>query len=392
MKRTEIDYWITSMLETYNNVSDLNITVGKPLQVETVGQLVPVTVEPPVRQITPFQAEVFALNLIGGNKRLLDDLVKQGSCDLSYWLGQKARFRVNVFSQKTNLSTVLRKLETKIPTIGQMHLPKLFYKMSEERNGIILVTGATGSGKSTSLAALLDKINDEKPVHVVTLEDPIEYVHEHRKATFNQRELGNDFDAFSSGLRAALRQAPKVILVGEMRDRETMEIGLSAAETGHLVLSTLHTVDAGQTINRILGMFDQEEQAQIRNRLIDTIRWIVCQRLMPKEGGGRVAAFEIMGMNLRVRELIMHGETEDKTFYDVIADSKAMGWQTFDQHILDLYEEGLISEETAMSYCTRKTAVNRGLDRIKAARGESTTGITGLSMDKKKEEKRRSGF
>lgn len=392
MKRTEIDYWITSMLETYNNVSDLNITVGKPLQVETVGQLVPVTVEPPVRQITPFQAEVFALNLVGGNKRLLDDLVKQGSCDLSYWLGQKARFRVNVFSQKTNLSTVLRKLETKIPTIGQMHLPKLFYKMSEERNGIILVTGATGSGKSTSLAALLDKINDEKPVHVVTLEDPIEYVHEHRKATFNQRELGNDFDSFSSGLRAALRQAPKVILVGEMRDRETMEIGLSAAETGHLVLSTLHTVDAGQTINRILGMFDQEEQAQIRNRLIDTIRWIVCQRLMPKEGGGRVAAFEIMGMNLRVRELIMHGETEDKTFYEVIADSKALGWQTFDQHILDLYEEGLISEETAMSYCTRKTAVNRGLDRIKAARGESTTGITGLSMDKKKEEKRRSGF
>ncbi|PKN50278.1 MAG: twitching motility protein, partial [Deltaproteobacteria bacterium HGW-Deltaproteobacteria-16] len=274
MKQTEIDYWITSMLETYGNVSDLNITVGKPLQVETSGQLVPVTVEPEVPSLTPFQAEVFALNLIGGNKRLLDDLVKHGSCDLSYWLGQKARFRVNVFSQKTNLSTVLRKLEMQIPTISQLNLPKLFYNMAGERNGIILVTGATGSGKSTSLAALLDKINDEKPVHIVTLEDPIEYVHQHKMATFNQRELGNDFDSFASGLRAALRQAPKVILVGEMRDRETMEIGLSAAETGHLVLSTLHTVDAGQTINRILGMFEQEEQAQVRNRLVDTIRWI----------------------------------------------------------------------------------------------------------------------
>jgi len=392
MKQTEIDYWITSMLETYGNVSDLNITVGKPLQVETSGQLVPVPVEPPVEALSPFQAEVFALNLIGGNKRLLDDLVKHGSCDLSYWLGQKARFRVNVFSQKTNLSTVLRKLEMKIPTITQLNLPKLFYNMAGERNGIILVTGATGSGKSTSLAALLDKINDEKPVHIVTLEDPIEYVHQHKMATFNQRELGNDFDSFASGLRAALRQAPKVILVGEMRDRETMEIGLSAAETGHLVLSTLHTVDAGQTINRILGMFEQEEQAQVRNRLVDTIRWIVCQRLLPKVGGGRVAAFEIMGMSLRVRELIMTGETEDKTFYDVIADAKALGWQTFDQHILELYEDGLITEETAASYCTRKTAVNRGLDSIKSARGESTTGITGLAMDEKKEEKRRSGF
>jgi len=392
MKQTEIDYWITSMLETYGNVSDLNITVGKPLQVETSGQLVPVPVEPPVPALTPFQAEVFALNLIGGNKRLLDDLVKHGSCDLSYWLGQKARFRVNVFSQKTNLSTVLRKLEMKIPTISQLNLPPLFHNMAGERNGIILVTGATGSGKSTSLAALLDKINDEKPVHIVTLEDPIEYVHQHKMATFNQRELGNDFDSFASGLRAALRQAPKVILVGEMRDRETMEIGLSAAETGHLVLSTLHTVDAGQTINRILGMFEQEEQAQVRNRLVDTIRWIVCQRLLPKVGGGRVAAFEIMGMSLRVRELIMNGETEDKTYYDIIADAKALGWQTFDQHILELYEAGLITEETAASYCTRKTAVNRGLDSIKSARGESTTGITGLGMDVKQEEKRRSGF
>jgi twitching motility protein PilT len=192
--------------------------------------------------------------------------------------------------------------------------------------------------------------------------------------------MGNDFDTFAHGLRAALRQAPKVILVGEMRDRETMEIGLSAAETGHLVMSTLHTVDAGQTINRILGFFEQEEQPQIRNRLIDTIRYVVCQRLLPKEGGDRVAAFEIMGNNLRVKDLILNGETEDKTFYDVIEDASALGMQTFDQHILQLYEHGLISEDTAKIYGSRKSAINRGLDKIKAARGESTSEISDLKM------------
>jgi twitching motility protein PilT len=274
-------------------------------------------------------------------------------------------------------------MESTIPTIQSLNLPETFNKMTSEINGFILVTGATGSGKSTTLAALCDKINKEKMVHVVTLEDPIEFVHQHKKCTFNQRELGNDFDSFANGLRAALRQAPKVILVGEMRDRETMDIGLSAAETGHLVMSTLHTVDSGQTINRILGFFEQEEQPQIRSRLIDIIRYVVCQRLLPKEGGDRVAAFEIMANNLRVRDLILNGESEDKTFYDIISDGTALGMQTFDQHILELYENGLISEETAMVYASRKSAIGRGLDRIKAARGESTTGITGLAMKKK---------
>lgn len=385
MKEAEIDYWITTMLETYGSVSDLNVTVGRPLQVETSGRLTPVPVNPPVEELTPFQTEVFALNLIRGDKRLLNDLIEHGSCDLSHTLEGRARFRVNVFSQKGNLTTVLRQLATSIPTISQLKLPDTFNRMTIERTGFILITGSTGSGKSTTLAALLDKFNDERPEHIVTLEDPIEFVHPHKQATFNQRELGNDFDEFSSGLRAALRQAPKIILVGEMRDRTTMEIGMSAAETGHLVLSTLHTVDAGQTINRILGMFEQEEQIQVRNRLVDTIRWIVCQRLLPKVGGGRVAALEIMGMNLRVRDLIMNGEQEDKTFYDVIADSRALGWQTFDQHILDLYEEGQITEDTAMAYCTRRSAINRGMDKIKAAKGEETTKIKGLSMEEGEE-------
>lgn len=380
MKQPEIDYWITSMLESHSNVSDLNITVGKPLQVEASGKMTPVAVTPPVNELTPFQTEVLALNLINNDKRLLTDLVKSGSCDLSYWLGRKARFRVNIFTQQGHYSTVLRKLETTIPTLTSLNLPKVFNKMSEEINGFVLVTGATGSGKSTTLAALLNRINEEKAVHVVTLEDPVEFVHPHRKATFNQRELGNDFDSFANGLRAALRQAPKVILVGEMRDRETMEIGLGAAETGHLVLSTLHTVDAGQTINRILGMFEQEEQPQIRNRLVDTIRWIVCQRLLPKIGGGRAAAMEIMANNLRVRDLIVNGETEDKTFYDIIEAGSPQGMQTFDQCILQLFEQGVVTEETALAYCSRRSAMGRGLDQIKSARGESTTDIAGLSM------------
>ena len=383
MKLPEVNYWITNMLESYQRVSDLNFTVGKPLQVETGGQLAPINVSPEINELTPFQTEVAALNLIQGNKRLLDDLAIHGSCDLSHALGNKARFRVNVFTQQGHLSIVMRKMENTIPTIQSLNLPDVFNKMTKEINGFILVTGATGSGKTTTLAALCDKINKEKMVHVVTLEDPIEFIHPHKQCTFNQRELGNDFDSFANGLRAALRQAPKVILVGEMRDRETMEIGLSAAETGHLVMSTLHTVDSGQTINRILGFFDQEEQPQIRNRLIDTVRYVVCQRLLPKEGGDRVAAFEIMSNSLRVRDLIINGETEDKTFYDIIEDGSALGMQTFDQHILELYEHGLISEETAKVYASRKSAIGRGLDKIKAARGESTSGITGLGMKKK---------
>jgi twitching motility protein PilT len=275
----------------------------------------------------------------------------------------------------------MRQLATRVPTIEEMRLPPAFRKMTEERNGIILVTGATGSGKSTSLAAVLNEINEKKSVHVVTLEDPVEYVHSQKKATFNQRELGQDFDTFATGLRAALRQAPKVILVGEMRDRETVEIGLSAAETGHLVLSTLHTVDAGQTINRIIGMFDREEEKQIRIRLTDTVRWIACQRLLPKVGGGRVAAFEIMGSNLRVKDSILNGESEGKTFYEIIEQGQPFGMMTFDQCVADLYKEELITEDTAMSFASRKAVVGRAVDAIKQSRGEKTTDIEGLSLD-----------
>ena len=381
MRKQQIDHILGAMLESYENVSDLNITVDKPFQVESSGELKPVSLKPPVDRLTPFQAEIFALNMLNNDRRLTKTLLTEGSCDLSYQLAGKARFRVNVFSQKGYYSVVMRQLATRVPTIEEMKLPQAFYKMTEVLNGIILVTGATGSGKTTSLAAFLNEVNEKRSAHVVTLEDPVEYVHSQKTATFNQRELGTDFDEFSSGLRAALRQAPKIILVGEMRDRETVEIALSAAETGHLVLSTLHTVDAGQTINRVIGMFDTVEEKQVRIRLSDTIRWIVCQRLMPKIQGDRLAAFEILGTNMRVKDLILHGETEENTFYDIMENSQAFGMMTFDQCIGDHYKNGLITEETALGYASHKAVVGREIDSIKAAKGEKTTAIEGLEVD-----------
>jgi len=382
MRKQEIDYILGKMLDAHKNVSDLNITVGKSFQVESSGQLTGVEMDPPFLNLTPFQTEIFALNLINQDRRLTEILLSQGSCDSSYELPGKARFRVNIFSQRGNYSIILRKLETRIPTFQEMNLPEAFHKMAEEKNGIIFVTGATGSGKTTSLAALLNDINEKKSVHIVTLEDPVEYSHPHKMSTFNQREMGNDFDTFASGLRAALRQAPKVILVGEMRDRETVEIGLSAAETGHLVLSTLHTVDAGQTINRVLGMFSSEEETQVRIRLSDTVRWIVCQRLLPKEGGGRVAAFEIMGSNLRVKDTILHGESEGKTYYEIIQAGKAFGMITFDDYIIELFSQGKISEETAKAYASNKGIVGRGIDSVKSSKGQATTDLGKLEVDK----------
>ncbi len=381
MNRQDVDNILTNMLESYDNVSDLNITVDKPFQVEASGQLMPVELSPPVDRLTPFQAEVFALNLIGSDRRLAKALLTQGSCDLSYQLAGKARFRVNIFSQKGYYSTVMRQLATRVPTIEELKLPSAFRKMPLERNGIILVTGATGNGKSTSLAAILNEINENQSVHVITLEDPVEFVHSQKKSTFNQREMGTDFDTFASGLRSALRQAPKVILVGEMRDKETVEIGLAAAETGHLVFSTVHTMDAGQTVNRLIGMFEQDEERQIRVRLADTMKWIVCQRLMPKVGGGRIAAFEILGSNLRVKEVILNGESEGKTFYEIIEQGSAFGMMTFDQCIAELFEKGHIMEETAISYASRRSSVGRAIDTIKAARGEKTSSIEDLALD-----------
>jgi twitching motility protein PilT len=308
-------------------------------------------------------------------------LLEHGSTDISYSLGNRARFRVNIFSGRGTYSIVMRRLPTRIPSISDLHLPSSLRDIAQEQNGLVLLTGATGTGKSSTLAALLRQINETREVHVVTLEDPVEFLHPQQKATFNQRELGADFDTFANGLRAALRQAPKVILVGEMRDRESLEIALHAGETGHLVLSTLHTVDAGQTINRIIGMFEHSEEQLTRIRLASLLRWCVSQRLLPKVGGGRIAVAEILYTNLRVQEAIMHGETEGKTFYEIIDAGVALGMQTFDRAILQAFENGLITEQTAMAYASQRSIVRRGIDNVKSARGERTSDVEGLALD-----------
>jgi twitching motility protein PilT len=382
MRKADVDYILRCMIESHENVSDMNFTVAKPPQVETTGELTPVVVDTRWDKLTPFQTETLALHLMQGDRRLSQLLISQGSCDCSYALLGKARFRVNVFQQRNAYSIVLRKLSTQILTIDDLKLPPVFHRMSQEKNGLILVTGATGSGKSTTLASLIDEMNQTKAVHIVTLEDPIEFIHNHKKATLNQRELGNDFDTFANGLRSALRQAPKVILVGEMRDRETVEIALSAAETGHLVLSTLHTVDAGQTINRILGMYDKDEEKLVRIRLADTLRWIVSQRLLPKVSGGRAAALEVMGTSLRVKESVLNGESEGKTFYEIIEAAEPFGMQTFDQSIIKLFQGGLITEDTALAYASRKSVTRRGIDDIKKKQGLVISDIDELRLDK----------
>ncbi|MCU0770616.1 MAG: PilT/PilU family type 4a pilus ATPase [Verrucomicrobia bacterium] len=380
MRHPELDHVLTTMLQSQKEVSDLLFTVDKELQVESFGDLKPVELDVPIGHLTPFQTETIALNLIGDNPWHLQDLIRRGSCDSAYTLGDLARFRVNVFSQRGNHSIVLRKLNTEIPTLESLTFPDIFHQIAKEKTGLILVTGATGSGKTTTLAAVLNEINKSRPVHIVTLEDPVEYVHTHKVATFNQRELGTDFDTYTNGLRAALRQAPKVILVGEMRDCETIKIAMSAAETGHLVLSTLHTTNAGQTINRILGMFETEEQEQIRARLADSLRWIVSQRLAPRVGGGRHALLEIMGSNLRVQESIRLGEAEGKSFYEITEASYPFGWRTFDHACLESYEQGRITEDVALLYATKRDVVNRGIDKVRKSRGEVTTSLGELRM------------
>ena len=378
----EVDSLLNFILDHHPNISDINVSVGKPIQVEVDGELIPVNFPTSIRQLTPYQTEIFALQLLRKDRRATRLLLEEGSTDISYAVADRARFRVNIFSGRGTYAVVMRRLATHIPSVEELHLPLILGEMGMEKNGLVLVTGATGTGKSSTLAAVLRKVNETRSVHVVTLEDPIEFAHEHIRATFNQRELGLDFDTFDNGLRAALRQAPKVILVGEMRDRATVEIALHAAETGHLVMSTLHTIDAGQTINRIVGMFDHSEEQLIRLRLAAMLRWVVSQRLLPKVGGGRIAALEIMRQNLRVQESILHGEAEGKMFYEIIDAGVSLSMQTFDTSILNLYESGLITEETAIAYASQRSVVLRGIDRIKNARGEKTTDVEGLALDK----------
>lgn len=382
MRQPELDAILGAMLDTHPGISDLIFSVGRPLQVESFGELKEAVIaNPAIRKLSHYQTEQIALTLIGNQRHLLRDLVNRGACDCSYSLQDRARFRVNIFRQRGNFAIIMRKGASDMPTLNSLGLTPIFKDMAKEKNGLILVTGATGSGKTTTLSAILNEINETMAVHVVTLEDPIEYIHQHKKATFNQRELGADFDAFPNGLRSALRQAPKVILVGEMRDRATVEIALTAAETGHLVLSTIHTINAGQSINRILGMFELAEETQLRLRLSETLRYVVSQRLAPKVGGGRLLINEIMGSNLRTREAIALGETDGRSFYDIIEANATFGWTTFDQSLSRAYQAGLITEETADLYATNKAKMTRYIDGVKKQRGLNDDTTTGLKLD-----------
>src|SRR5678816_704421 len=381
MRRAELDSILVDMLETHDGISDLNFTVGRPFQVESYGELKAANIQPSIAGLTPYQTEQIALHVIGGDVRLLRELLHRGACDCSYGMDDRTRFRVNIFKQRGHFAVVMRKMQSEMPSIASLGLQPIFHDMCREKNGLILVTGATGSGKSTTLSAMLNEINERLSVHVVTLEDPIEFIHVHNLATFNQRELGSDFESYPSGLRSALRQAPKVILVGEMRDRETVEIALTAAETGHLVLSTIHTINAGQSINRILGMFAREEEGQLRIRLADTLRWIVSQRLVPRLSGGRVLVNEIMGTNLRVRETINLGEGDARSFYDIVEANATFGWTTFDQSLGRAYANGEISAETADLYASNKARMTRYIDDINKRRGLVEEKSPGLKLD-----------
>jgi twitching motility protein PilT len=360
-----LDEVISTMVNSAEGVSDLLFVVGRPPQVEVYGKLRGVEVEGLIPTLQPQHVEAISLKLMGSNERLASDLKSFGSCDTSYAVPNLARFRVNIFKNNGNHAIVMRKLSTQIPSCESLKLPPVFKEIIKEKTGIIFVTGATGSGKTTTLAAMLNEINQQSEYHMVTLEDPIEFLHPHIKATFSQRELGKDFSDFAVGLRAALRQAPKVILVGEIRDRETMEIALTAAETGHVVYSTLHTISAAQSINRVIGMFTNEEQVQIRQRLADTLRYVISQRLAPKVGGGRIMVSEILGTGLRTREAILLGENDIRDFHDIIESNYQNGWHSFEQSLIKLFKENKVTEETAMAYSVNKPAMRRALDIAK---------------------------
>jgi twitching motility protein PilT len=366
MKYFDLPPVIEQMLKAAEDISDLNFSVGQAPQVEVNGQLRPV--QPMgLQKLTPYQTEIIAMTLLHGNPDAAQRLAHTGSADLSYSLPSRTRFRVNIFQQRGTYSIVMRVIPTEIPTLESLNLPKQLADIAELRNGIVLVTGPTGSGKSTTLAAVIDLVNQQQHYHIVTIEDPIEFLHMHKHSTINQREVGSDARDFPTALRAALRQAPKVILIGEMRDYETTEIALEAAETGHLVLSTLHTIDAAKTVDRIIGLYPKNEEQVIRTRLAQTFRYIVSQRLLPRaDGRGRTAAVEILKSTPRTREYIAAGESDGKSLLDAMRDGRLDGMQDFDTVIKNMIEDGTVTLEDGLSFATNPNNLQLALKGLAA--------------------------
>src|SRR5216110_22453 len=354
MKNFNLDAILEAMLKMSDRVSDLNFSVGRQPQVEIDGTLVPVNF-PGLPRLTPYQTEMIAMYMLRGDRELTRTLMANGSADLSYSIPEKPRFRVNVFSQRGTYAIVLRVIPEGIPTLVSLNMPSELFNVGKLKNGIVLVTGPTGSGKSTTLAAMINQINHDYAYHIITIEDPVEYMHRHIKSTVNQREVGSDTKTFALALRAALRQAPKVILIGEMRDVETIETAMEAAETGHLVLSTLHTIDAAKTVDRIVGVFPKDQEPQVRTRLAQSFRYIISQRLLPKVGGGRIAVMEVLKSTMRTRDYVLKGETEGRSLTDAMHDGLVDGMQTFDDELEKLWNDGAITKETALAYATNPT-------------------------------------
>jgi twitching motility protein PilT len=343
---------ITAMLKSNDHVSDLIFSPGRAPQIEVSGQLVELKYKG-LECLSPGDTKSIAYDIMGENEHPLRKLDQDGSADLSYGLPGVGRFRVNIFRQRGSCAIVMRVIPDKIPGFDDLKLPKTLEEIVHLKNGIVLVTGPTGSGKSSTLAAIIDKMNMEKAFHILTIEDPIEFLHRHKKATIHQRELHSDTPTFALALRGALRQAPKVILVGEMRDKETIEIALEAAETGHLVMSTLHTIDASKTVERIIGVFPVADQHSVRTRFAKAFRFIVSQRLLPKKDGkGRIAAMEILKSTLRTRDYVEKGEGEGKTLLDAMRDGDTDGMQHFDGELERLLRAGTIDFDTALAYST----------------------------------------
>ena len=384
MKNFNLDAILESMLKVSDRVSDLNFSVGRPPQVEVDGQLTAVNF-PGLPRLTPFQTETIALYMLRGDRELTRTLLNNGSVDLSYSIPMKTRFRVNIFSQRGTYAIVLRVIPEGVPSIESLALPRELVNISRLKNGVVLVTGPTGSGKSTTLAAIINQINNEHAYHIVTIEDPVEYMHRHIKSTVNQREVGTDTKSFALALRAALRQAPKVILIGEMRDVETIEIALEAAETGHLVLSTLHTIDAAKTVDRIIGVFPKDQEQQIRTRFAQSFRYVISQRLIPKIGGGRIAALEILKSTMRTRDYVVRGETEGRSLTDAMHDGSVDGMQTFDDELEKLWNGRVITKETALAYSTNPTNLALRLTDEPTGAGQPSKKPKGKDKEKQDE-------
>jgi twitching motility protein PilT len=344
---------ILRMLDSGKGISDLIFSPGRAPQVEKAGHLTPVAI-PELPVLRPQDTSRVAADLVRGRDLAVKALKEQGACDFSYSLPERARFRVNVFRQRGTFAIVMRVIAPKIPTLAELNLPPALADTAALKHGIVLVTGPTGSGKSSTLAAIIDLINETRADHILTIEDPIEFLHIHKKGTVHQRELHSDTPTFAAALRAALRQAPKVILVGEMRDRETIEIAMTAAETGHLVFSTLHTIDASKTVDRIVGTFDATEQMAVRSRLAGSFRYIISQRLVPTKAGGRAAILEILKSTMRTREYLEHGEGEGKTLLDAMRDGELDGMQHFDGELEKLIRAEIITRTTGLLYATNQ--------------------------------------